>query len=139
MIKRIASNHYARIGIFAFLAVVVVIAVVVFLHPAQPAAAAPAPAPDVPLANFMCTPIESGVFSNRVHIRCSNTPGSGIYFFAVSNSDSGLASRYLSIFTTGVATGKSVEVFYDPAASGAAWGCGYANCRPITGAVLHNP
>ncbi len=136
MIKRIASNQYARIGIFAFLAVLVVVAVVVFLHPAQPAAAAPAPAPNAPLSEWTCTPLNVAVFSTRVHIKCSTSPGSNVYYFAVSNSDSGLASRYLSIFTSALLTGKSVNIWYNPGDNGNAWGCGYSDCRPIWGAAL---
>lgn len=133
MLKKLASNRYARIGVVAFLAVVA-IAIVSFLRlPVQPVAAASDLAPN---AVFTCAVTESGVFYNRVHVRCSNTPGGGIYWFAVSNSDSGLASRYLSLFTTAVATGKSINIFYDPAASGAAWGCNLSDCRPISGAVL---
>ena len=111
------------------------------LHRARLATAA---APAAPLATHTCTPIRVGVFaspSGRIHVQCSNVyvaPGpKNIYWFAVSNSDSATASRFLSVFTTAVVSGKQVYLWFDESdESGAAWGCGAADCRTATGALL---
>jgi hypothetical protein len=106
------------------------------VRPVETASAAPAAAPSAPNSYFICSPANAAVFSNRVHIKCSNTPGSGVYYFAAATNDSAGASRYLSLITTALVTGKQVEVWYDPAGDGSAWGCGTGDCRPIQGMAL---
>ena len=104
--------------------------------PIEPASAAR------PLAagtEFPCTVYRTAVFSypdpGRIHVQCSNTPGSGVYWFAFKADDSAAASRMLSIFNTALATGKPLIVWYLNE-DGSSWGCGYADCRPIQGAAV---
>ncbi len=92
--------------------------------------------PQAPAASWDCIVVESGVFSNRVATKCNTSPGSGVYYFAVSNADSATASRYVSLFTSALLSGKTVRIFYDPAARGDAYGCWASDCRPFSGAVL---
>jgi hypothetical protein len=90
-------------------------------------------------ATFTCTPISVASFTNRVHVRCSAAAPGGIYWFAVSTKDSGMASRFLSIFTTAKVTGKNIFIWYDAAdLSGGAWGCLNSDCRNISGAEVLN-
>lgn len=90
-----------------------------------------------PQTTWTCTPDEVAVFPDRIHVHC--TVGQlGIYYFAVPTSDQAAAARYLSIFTTGFALGKTVLVYYGVTdASGTAFGCLYTDCRAITGASVY--
>jgi hypothetical protein len=98
---------------------------------ADPAGAAPA-------AYYSCTPVRVAVFTNRVHVRCAAAAPGGIVFFAVSTTDSASASRFLSVFSTALATGRQINVSYDANdTSGQAWGCLSADCRIATGAEVH--
>jgi len=86
---------------------------------------------------FSCGPIvRTGVFSypapGRIHVLCTNSPGSGVYYFGFKGNDSATAARMLSIMNTSIATGKPLYVYYVDV-DGGSWGCGYANCRPIEG------
>ena len=86
---------------------------------------------------FTCTPIGVASFNNRVHVRCSAAAPGGIYWFAVSTTDSGRASRFLSIFTTAKVTGKNLGIWYNSTdLSGGAWGCNNSDCRNISGAEV---
>lgn len=88
-------------------------------------------------ATFTCTPSRVAAFTNRVHIRCSAATPEGISYFAVSSSDSGTASRFLSIFTTAKVTGKNVLIYYFlNDTSGNAWGCNANDCRVAQGAEI---
>ncbi len=98
---------------------------------------AAAPPPQAALDSFTCAPVAVATFTLRVHVRCSLAAPGGIFFFAVSTSDSASASRFLSIFTTAKVTGKNVILFYTAAdTSGTAFGCGAADCRAATGAEV---
>jgi hypothetical protein len=106
---------------------------------AEPAAISAPSAPASPSDYFTCTPGDVAVFTDRVHIRCTNgaPPGDAIYYFAVSTADSASAGRFLSIFTTAKVTNKTVAILYDPNdTSGESWGCLATNCRVAYGAVL---
>ena len=92
---------------------------------------------------FPCTIVRTGVFSapapGRVHVQCSNAindNGASITFWAFKADDSATASRYLSIFNTALATGRTVGIFYNSGENGSAWGCDVSNCRPIVGATM---
>ena len=91
-----------------------------------------------------CTPTEVGVFTSpapgRVHVKCSAgvTDGSNtIYYWAYPANDAAAAARYQSLFSTAMATGKQLTIFYKSGdTSGSAWGCGSSDCRVIYGATM---
>jgi hypothetical protein len=94
-------------------------------------------APQAILTTHTCTPTGVGVFSNRIHVRCSTggAPGAAITYFAFcTQNDSALSARYLSTMTAAKATGKNLVMFYDQNdLSGTNCGCGTGDCRVITG------
>ncbi len=107
---------------------------------AQAAQAVPvaALAPDSPNATYICTPSFIGAFSNRVHVLCTVAAPGGIFYFAAPTSDSRNAARVLSIMLTAKSLGKNLQIYYDPAASGVAFGCQTNNCRPMTAIEMTN-
>ncbi len=88
--------------------------------------------PAAPVSH-VCNISEVGVFDNRIHIKCytGGPPSGDIVYFAAPTSDTQRAARLLSLMLTADAAGKRVYVAYDTAASGVAFGCQVANCRPI--------
>jgi len=84
----------------------------------------------------ICSPVNVGVFSNRVHVRCT-TAVNGILYFAVATSDANAAARALATFSTAIAAGHDVRIYFDPAdTSGTAFGCAAGDCRRATGIEL---
>lgn len=89
---------------------------------------------------WTCSP-DTVVSANvRVVARCAASPytGSGlnISWFAYPTSDSGNASRMLSLFETAKATGSTVTFYFDTAdTSGTAYGCLAGDCRAIWAAT----
>jgi hypothetical protein len=76
----------------------------------------------------------------RVVARCASgyviNPTTTIVWFAYPTSDSGNASRMLSLFETAKATGSTVTFYFDTNdVSGAAYGCQTTNCRAIWAAT----
>jgi hypothetical protein len=87
-------------------------------------------------AAVTCTPIRTGTFSSRVHVRCSQS-FSGIIYFAVSMADSEEAQRFLSVVTSALLAGRNIVVYYDPAdLSGGSFGCLTSDCRRATGVEI---
>ncbi|GAB4280611.1 MAG: hypothetical protein Kow0092_36210 [Deferrisomatales bacterium] len=116
-----------RLALWALLA-----AFVAGVLPGLPAGG-PAPAR---AAEVSCTPVNVGVFPSRVHVKCSAS-FSGVQFFAASTADAAHAARVLSVLSTALAAGRTVNVFYDPGdTSGAAIGCQANDCRLIQGVVF---
>lgn len=86
---------------------------------------------------YTCTPVQSGAFGTRIHVRCSAAAPGGILFFAYPTRDATGAARYLSLISTAVVAGKQLSILYDTNdASGAAYGCGLGDCRPILALIL---
>jgi hypothetical protein len=84
-----------------------------------------------------CTPNNVATFPDRVHVRCNPTIGGGVIFFAVSASETAFASRFISMATAGIVSGRTLSVSFDPAdKSGAAFGCGVSDCRRAKGLVI---
>jgi hypothetical protein len=113
----------------------------------EPVAALAAPAseialaPESPEALFTCTPLSIAVFSNRIHVKCTAAapPGGAIWYFAApTGTDPKYANRVLSIMLTAKALGKNLLITYDLAGSGSAYGCLFADCRPIQAIELLN-
>src|SRR5262245_33575809 len=66
-------------------------------------------------AIFVCNPVDVGVFpGSRIHVRCSPGEGVGgaIEYFALSVSNSGDASRVLSVILTALASGRRLNIDY---------------------------
>jgi hypothetical protein len=59
-----------------------------------------------------------------------------VFWFAYPTSDSGNASRMLSLFETAKATGSTITFYFDTAnLSGGAYGCVTTDCREIWAAT----
>ncbi|ATB43320.1 hypothetical protein CYFUS_008800 [Cystobacter fuscus] len=85
-----------------------------------------------------CTPNQVAVFANRIHVRCTASTAGGIYFFALSTSDSAFANRTLSLFSTALAGGRPVYIDYNPSStSGVSLGCLSSDCRLINWAAIY--
>jgi hypothetical protein len=73
---------------------------------------------------------------NRIQVLCNNSPGGGVFLFAVSTLVNGVnANRYLAVLNTAVALGKPVTIYYENDYAKAPAGCP-TNCRKLTGLGL---
>ncbi len=135
MFKKIVSQRILRMIGLAVLALALFGLGALVSRPPQPVTAAPEQ-PGAVTDYFVCTPTESGVFFNRVALRCATPAPSGVYYFALGNTDSAVASRYLSLFTSGLLAGKNIGIYYDPTKHGDSFGCNFSDCRPLWGAIL---
>jgi hypothetical protein len=88
---------------------------------------------------FTCSPDLVVSANVRVVARCTSgyvIGTSTIHWFAYPTSDSGNASRMLSVFETAKATGSTVTFYFDTNdLSGAAYGCLNTDCRAIWAAT----
>jgi len=83
-----------------------------------------------------CQPDEVAVFRNLVQVRCE-VPIGGISYFAVPVYDADYATRMLSLMSTAVAAGRSLQLTYEPSdLSGVEFGCAASNCRTLRGAAF---
>lgn len=91
-----------------------------------------------PEAYFTCIPEQVAVFSNRMHVRCSNSPGSGIYFFAypIKESPGYMANRWIAVSQSALALNKTLVVHYNSDSNYNPAGCWTKDCRLLTGLVL---
>jgi hypothetical protein len=133
-IPQIASKKMIQIGLLFFLTLLIVLSA-----STSSGNDAMAAGPSSTTDYFNCTPTGVAAFIDRVHVRCSPAaPGNIMYFAYCSRSDSALASRFLSIFTTAKVTGKNLDIFYDPNDdSGTACGCSTSDCQVIWGAEVN--
>ena len=126
---------------FAIRSVLIVTALAVMAIALASSTPSKAASPSANLAAvFSCTPTGIGVFETRVHVRCSAGIGGGsVVFFAVcsTGTNSALASRMLSAFTTARALSRPIDLYYNAGdTSGAACGCGTGDCMRIWGAEV---
>jgi hypothetical protein len=89
---------------------------------------------------WTCNPISVVSANIRVVARCASgyviNATTTIIWFAYPTSDSGNASRMLSVFETAKATGATVTFYFDTNdLSGGAYGCQTNNCRAIWAAT----
>jgi hypothetical protein len=88
---------------------------------------------------YTCNPSLVVSANVRVVARCATPYTNGtitIYWFAYPTSDSGNASRMLSLFETAKATGSTVTFYFDTSdTSGTAYGCLSTDCRAIWAAT----
>ena len=77
-----------------------------------------------------CTPARVGVFTTRIHVKCSAAI-SGIWYFAYSTADDAEAARVLSVLNSALLTGRTLVILYDPSdtTSGPPIGCAASDCR----------
>jgi hypothetical protein len=98
-----------------------------------------AAAPEVGVT-WTCSPDVVVSANVRVVAHCGSPyvipGGASIFWFAYPTSDSGNASRMLSLFETAKATGSTVTFYFDSSdLSGAAYGCLNSDCRAIWAAT----
>ena len=120
------------------LALILGIAAVVILS-AHPVRAASSASPQA-AAIYTCSPDLVVSANVRVVAHCLSgyvvDPTTTVNWFAYPTSDSGNASRMLSLFETAKATGATVTFYFDTAdLSGASYGCLITNCRAIWAAT----
>jgi hypothetical protein len=91
-------------------------------------------APDASAAPLWvsCKPVETAVFSNRIHVRCATPVDGRFAFFAAATTDARNAARILAVIEGAHLADKPLNVYFDPAdTSLASIGCQAADCRPI--------
>lgn len=76
-----------------------------------------------------CIPIEIREYATFIRIRCSNTYGSNVDYWAVSKSDKGQAARFLAFVTLAQQTGNKFYVGYTTTNVS---GCNTSNCLTPT-------
>jgi hypothetical protein len=130
-------RHISRIwlALLILLTVVEGIAAVKLLRSRLALAAAPTAG-----VTFTCSPNLVVSANVRVVAHCASgyviNGTTTIYWFAYPTSDSGNASRMLSLFETAKATGSTVTFYFDTNdLSGAAYGCLNTDCRAIWAAT----
>lgn len=79
-----------------------------------------------------CTPARVGVFSNRVHVRCT-VANAGILYYAFPTKDQAAVARVLTVLNSALLSGRSLTILNDPAdtTSGPPVSCQASDCRLI--------
>ena len=91
-----------------------------------------APESGVQAGPFNCTIGNIAVFSNRIHVFCSNAADNPKYFAALGDSAHALsANRFLTFLNTAYALGKHVYIYYYDDTSYNPPGCNTGDCRAI--------
>ena len=81
-----------------------------------------------------CVPVLVGTFSNRIHVKCAASVSGGIVWFAVDNTNTAFANRFMSLASTALISCRTLSVNYETSdTSGTAFGCGATDCRKISG------
>jgi len=89
-------------------------------------------------ASFSCSVDNVAAFENRVHLRCTTSPGGGIYYFAYASDPAhfSAANQMLAVANTAFALGKPVVVFYNSDSSLNPPGCNVGDCRGLVGVSM---
>jgi hypothetical protein len=97
--------------------------------------------PASPEASHYCSVNNVAAFDNRIHVRCSTSPGGGVIYFAhpTGSSNGYTANRLLAVAQTAYALGKPVWVYYVSSSSSNPPGCNLGDCRLLTGISMVNP
>ena len=92
------------------------------------------------LESHYCTINNVAAFDNRIHVRCSTSPGDGIWYFAhpTGSFNGYTASRLLAVAQTAYALGKPVHIYYVSSTSSNPPGCYTTDCRLLTGISMVN-
>jgi hypothetical protein len=87
---------------------------------------------------FACDVNNVAAFENRIHVRCSSSPGSGIYYFAYPTNAGGgyTANRMLAVAQTAFALGKPLWVYYYESSEYNPPDCLTQDCRLLTGVSI---
>ncbi len=103
-----------------------------FQLPTNQTAANDTSAAAVPLGTTWvdCTPARVGVFTTRIHVKCTAS-FSGIWYFAYSTADDAEAARVLSELNSALLAGRTLTILYDSSdtTSGPPIGCAASDCR----------
>ena len=130
------TKRVSRLWAAGLLGLALVLGIVaVFALRSHPVAAAPTAG-----ATFTCSPDVVVSANVRVVAHCPTgftvDATTTVFWFAYPTSDSGNASRMLSLFETAKATGATVTFYFDTAdLTGASYGCLTSNCRAIWAAT----
>ena len=129
------NKRISRIGL-VLLFLLVVVASIASIQILRAGSVQAAPTTGV---NYTCTPNLVVSANVRVVARCATPYTNGvitIYWFAYPTSDSGNASRMLSVFETAKATSSTLTFYFDTTdQSGVAYGCLASDCRAIWAAT----
>jgi hypothetical protein len=90
---------------------------------------------------FHCQAISVYEHNNRVAVLCSNTliaNGDDVVWFAISNTDDPVASRFISMAATAVVSGQILSVYAPTLSTTNTAGCAASNCRTPTAWGLKN-
>jgi hypothetical protein len=89
-------------------------------------------------ASFACSVSNVAAFENRVHLRCTTSPGGGIYYFAYASDPAhfSTANQILAVANTAFALGKPVWVYYNISSSLNPPGCNTGDCRGLVGVSM---
>ena len=123
----------------------ILLAVIVFLG-ANPTRTVAQDTPPLPMQDagldalvwFNCTISDIAVFDNRVHVRCTTSPGSGVFYFAAASTypNEMLSNRYLTLLNTAFALDERVNIQYDSLSANNPPGCNIGDCRLIVGMIV---
>jgi hypothetical protein len=84
-----------------------------------------------------CKPVQSGVFANRIHMRCEYPVDGKFLYFAAPTSEPRFANRALSVILSAQLSGKVVTVAFNPMdQSGGGFGCLISDCRNFSAILL---
>jgi len=84
-----------------------------------------------------CTPVNVGVFTNRIHVKCSASTVGGIWYFALPTTDAEHCNRMLTVLTTALEGARSLTIDYNPSSTaGTSIGCLSTDCRLINWAMV---
>jgi hypothetical protein len=89
-------------------------------------------------ASFYCSVNNVAAFDTRVHLRCTTSPGGGIYYFAYASDPAhfSTANQILAVANTAFALGKPVWVYYNSDSSLNPPGCNAGDCRGLVGVSM---
>ena len=86
-----------------------------------------------------CDPVAVATFASRIHVRCAASVGGGVFFFAHSTQNAVEVQRLLTVLTAAQVAGRTLSILTDLSdTSGASFGCGAADCRPLRAASFGN-
>jgi hypothetical protein len=101
------------------------------------AAAGPLAVPHA--SSFLCTVNNVAAFDNRVHVRCTSSPGGGgIYCFGYPSDPAhfSTANQILAVANTAFALGRPAWVYYHSSSSMNPTGCNTGDCRGLFGVSM---
>ena len=97
--------------------------------------------PASPEMSYYCNIERVAAYVDRIHVRCTTSPGDGVWYFAhpTSSSDGYTANRLLAVAQTAFALGKPVWVWYAFSSDSNPPGCNTGDCRLLYALEMVNP